>query len=65
MARAVIDTPFPSPKETADVLGVSVIRTRRLMDLAKETVAASRSRRSKAKANDKKTASRARRTSRR
>lgn len=64
MARAVIDAPFPSARETADVLGVSRMYTRRLIDLAKQT-APSRSRRSEAKRNGNKAASRARRKSRR
>ena len=63
MARAVIDTAFPSARDTADVLGVSRLNTLRLIDLAKRTATSSRTSRSKAKPNGKKAASRARRKS--
>ncbi len=57
MARAVINTEFPSAGETANVLGVSRANTLRLIDLAKRTVSSSRNDRSRARTHGKKAAS--------
>jgi hypothetical protein len=50
MARAVI-TRFASAKETAEVLGVSRANTEKLIQMAEQSLASARHRRSKAKHN--------------
>jgi hypothetical protein len=51
MARAVITSGFASAGETAEVLGVSRVDTEKLIQMAEQSLAAARHRRSKAKHN--------------
>ena len=51
MARAVITSEFASASETAEVLGVSRANTEKLIQLAEQSLASARHRRSKAKHN--------------
>jgi hypothetical protein len=58
MARAVITSGFASASETAEVLGVSRANTEKLIQMAEQSLASARHRRSKAKHNGAKAISR-------
>jgi hypothetical protein len=64
MARAVITIDFASATETAEVLGVSRANTKKLIQMAEQSLAAARHRRSKAKHNGAKANGRKARTRR-
>jgi hypothetical protein len=51
MAKAVITSGFASASETAEVLGVSPIDTEKLIQIAQQSLASARHRRSKPKHN--------------
>jgi hypothetical protein len=51
LARAVITSGFASASETAEVLGVSRVDTEKLIQMAEQSLASARHRRSKAKPN--------------
>jgi hypothetical protein len=58
MARTVITTDFPSPAETAQVLGVSRAKREKLVRMAELAISQTASRRRKARSNGSRTVSR-------